>query len=238
MSKKIDPRPFLSGGALGEFEIFSHLDSNTRDNIAENITLKKYEKGQSIINAQSTDTEVYFLIQGKVRVCSFAYNGKQIHFEELVPGTMFGELSAIDDKERSSDCLSTTQSYLAVMTASHFRQIIREHQSVSDYVLLRLADMVRGNMQKVYEFSALSVPQRVRCELLRLASEVSTSALDTDIHLTAVPTHAEFAARINTHREAVTRELKILTALGAITWKPRSYVIHKIALLSELNISD
>ena len=229
----------VSGIALGTFEIFSKLDMDARNEIARNTHQRTVEKGQYIISAENNDSDVYFLISGSVRVCSFSHNGKPIHFDELSSGMMFGELSAIDNRERSSDCISVTKCTLAVMKAGQFRQIITDHQTVRDAVLFRLASMVRDNMQRVYEFSALSVPQRIRCELLRLSSVAESSQAsepNSDIHLVAVPTHAEIAARISTHREAVTRELKSLETLGIITWKPKKYVIHDIAFLSEIDI--
>jgi len=229
----------VSGIALGTFEIFSKLDAKARDDIAQETHLRSVDKGQYIISAQTADTDVYFLISGCVRACSFTHNGKQIHFDELSPGMMFGELSAIDGKERSSACISVSTCNLAVMKASHFKEIIMTHPSVCESVMQRLASMVRDNMQRVYEFSALTVPQRIRCELLRLASNAShTSAKDsdTDIHLESAPTHAEIAARISTHREAVTRELKTLESQGIITWKPKKYVIHDITYLSEMEV--
>lgn len=230
----------VSGIALGTFEIFSKLDMDVRNEIARDTHLRTVDKGQYIISAETSDSDVYFLISGHVRVCSFTQNGKQIQFDELTSGMMFGELSAIDDKERSSDCISVSKCNLAVMKASSFRQVIATHGSVRDSVMLRLASMVRENMQRVYEFSALSVPQRIRCELLRLASSAvdpsTESESNSDIHLTAVPTHAEIAARISTHREAVTRELKTLESLGTITWKPKKYIIHDVTFLSEMDI--
>ena len=87
-------------------------------------------------------------------------------------------------------------------------------------------------MQKVYEFGALSVPQRIRCELLRLASEAKSNS--SEIEISNVPTHLEIAARISTHREAVTREINALEMSGLITWKKDKHIIHDIAGLSEL----
>lgn len=88
-------------------------------------------------------------------------------------GMMFGELSAIDGLPRSSDCISMEPCHLATISREKFKQIMITHPRVQHAVLLRLADMVRGNMQKVYEFGALSAPQRIQCELLRLASDAT-----------------------------------------------------------------
>jgi CRP-like cAMP-binding protein len=172
------------------------------------------------------------LISGEVRVCFFAENGKQVHFDQLLPGTMFGELAAIDNKGRSSDCISVVDCQLAVLSEENFRLIYQQYASVLDAVLIRLAAMVRFNIRKVYEFSAFSVSQRVRFELLRLASEAPGSH-PGPIKLSNVPTHAEFAARINTHREAVSRELSSLVAKGVISWGHTGHAIHDVVSLSD-----
>lgn len=226
----------VSGTALGTFDIFRSLSITKRDLIASELTLSRVDKGQFIITHKSAGDDVYFLMAGKVRVCTLSQVGKQVHFEELLPGMMFGELSAIDGLQRSSDCLSIEDCNLVVMTADHFRRLINQYPEVQQAVLLRLASMVRGNMQKVFEFSTLSVVQRIHCELLRLASDASSDS--PEIVLTSAPTHAEIASRVSTHREAVTRELKSLENSGLITWKKNTYVIHDAVKLSELAFSS
>lgn len=222
----------VSGTVLGTFDIFRGLDIETREVIAEGLQMHRYAKGQFVISSRNKDTDVHFLVSGRVRVCTFANSGKQIHFDELVSGMMFGELSAIDGLQRSSDCISMEDCIIAVMSDEQFHGAISKFPQVRKAVLLRLTSMIRGNMQKVFEFSALSVPQRVQCELLRLAADANSST--EEIVLDSAPTHAEIAARVSTHREAVTRELKTLEAAGLITWKKNNYVIHDAVQLSSL----
>ena len=222
----------VSGTVLGTFEIFQMLDIATRDEIADELQMRQVNKGQFVISSASVDTDVYFLNSGRIRVCTFAQAGKQIHFEELHSGMMFGELSAIDGLSRSSDCISLEDCHLVVMSSEQFKAVLKKYSQVQHAVLIRLAGMVRANMRKVFEFGALTVSQRIHCEILRLASEARSES--TEIVLKSAPTHAEIAARISTHREAVTREVKSLETTGLITWKKNNYVIHDIAKLSDL----
>ncbi len=60
----------------------------------------------------------------------------------------------------------------------------------------------------------MDVKNRVRAELLRLASESKNS--DGSATIESMPTHAEIASRVITHREAVTRELSDLEKLGLL----------------------
>lgn len=221
----------LSGTIVGHFDPFKALDHDALGEIASLMRVKYVKKGNYIITTGSDNTDVYFLVSGHVRVCFFAENGKQVHFDELSQGMMFGEIAAIDDGGRSGDCLSVIDCQVAILSKEDFRALILKYPTVLDAVLIRLATMVRTNMRKVYEFSAYSVAQRVRFELLRLASQ-SPSA-DDAIHLHNTPTHAEFAARIGTHREGVTRELNALIAKGIITWTHSHRIIHDVVALSD-----
>ena len=49
-----------------------------------------------------------------------------------------------------------------------------------------------------------------------------------------MPTHVQIANRINTHREAVTRELNELTRLGLIEKDKRTLTVPDLEALAEL----
>lgn len=220
----------VSGVMLGSFELFERLDVATRDEVAKLFTMRVIDKGAYVISEAQSSTEVYFVISGRIQVCAFTQNGKQIHFEELGAGKMFGELTAIDKMERSSDCIAVTSTTLAVLSAENFEKLIDEYKPVRDALVSRLVFLVRWHMRKVYEFTTFPVWQRVRFELLRIASKYPAS--DEGIVLLEVPTHAEIAARISTHREAVTRELKNLEASGAISWGKDGHIVHDVTQLT------
>ena len=74
------------------------------------------------------------------------------------------------------------------------------------------------------EFSTLGVPNRIHAELLRLARRPNSRRAGR----ISQPTHAEIAARISTHRGAVTRELKQLERKGVIERNRGSIVIKNL----------
>ena len=76
----------------------------------------------------------------------------------------------------------------------------------------RLGAEVRRLTERVFELSALNVRARLHCELLRMARTSASQKLTVN----PAPTHAELANRIGTHREAVTREMRILAELNII----------------------
>ena len=68
---------------------------------------------------------------------------------------------------------------------------------------------------------------------LRLAQS-SGQKVDSGVRLEVMWTHAELAARISTHREAVTRELNRLQKAGIIARDEKTWVITSIEKLREM----
>jgi predicted transcriptional regulator len=73
-------------------------------------------------------------------------------------------------------------------------------------------------------------------EVLRLARENMSNDDVATIH--NFPTHREIANRVNTHREAVTRELNKLTRLGLIEQSQRVLTVTSVLQLQKLLTED
>ena len=57
--------------------------------------------GEQIFDRDDTDAEVFFLVEGMARVVDHAQSGQEVAFSDLEAGTIFGELSAIDNACRN-----------------------------------------------------------------------------------------------------------------------------------------
>lgn len=215
---------------IGLIDIFEGLPVATLESLQSRFRRIRVNASQYVFSMSHTHVDVYFLIEGAVRVCAFSEAGKQVQFEDLVKGQMFGEMAAIDGAQRSGDCIALEDCDLAVVSGRDFMEILRDHPDVAERVMKRLTIMVRNHMSRVYEFSTSTVRQRVRYELLRMASIHASD--ERDIVVQDAPTHADIAARISTHREAVTRELKLLEANGLISWRRGQHVIHDVVGLT------
>jgi CRP-like cAMP-binding protein len=103
------------------------------------------------------------------------------------------------------------------------------HPPVAAACLSRLASLVRALSDRVVEYSLLPVPSRIKLELLRLAHRHMRGPNRAEID--PAPTHAEIAARVATHREAVTRELRRLAGSGILLRRGRKLVVANVDAL-------
>jgi CRP/FNR family transcriptional regulator, cyclic AMP receptor protein len=199
---------------LAGIELFSELDAKARGAVAARCRARRYGASQSVLGPDDPTRDVLFIVSGSVRVTLYSPAGKEVIFRDQGAGEFLGELSAIDGAARSAHVLALTDCLLLRMTPEVFWSVLVEHPSVNARVLRRLTRLVRSLSERVYEFSTLPVPARVRTEVLRLARQHADG--DNSAVVDPAPTHAEMASTIGTHREAVTRELNELDRLGLI----------------------
>ena len=73
---------------------------------------------------------------------------------------------------------------------------------------------------------------RIHAELLRITK--NNSIKDGSATITPVPTHADIANRVSTHREAVTRELNELEHKGLIERQTDIWIINDVERLHRM----
>lgn len=192
-----------------------------------------YKPQQLIFSRSDPADDVFFLVQGKVRITSYSIMGKQVSFRDLKVGQTFGDLAAIDGLPRSAAAVAISDTLLAMMSAPIYWNTMMSHPPVAAACLKRLANLVRALSDRVVEYSLLPVSMRIRLELFRMAQVQMRGANAAEID--PAPTHVEIASRVATHREAVTRELSLLAKTGIIARQGRKLFVPDVdALRSSL----
>ena len=217
---------------LRRFDIFRGLpDARLRD-LANSCTQIRAARNDLIIDQVSEDRDVYFVSSGTVRAIIFSATGREVSFRDITDGGMFGEFAALDDGARSACVIATRPSEIVRMPQAVFRRLVFEDHAVLDVLLRHLILLLRHYTARVVELSMLPVAGRVHAELLRLSREVQPAG--ETVTLVPFPTHAELAARLGTHREAVTRELNRLVDAGIVRTARGRLEILDLGRLSEL----
>jgi CRP/FNR family transcriptional regulator, cyclic AMP receptor protein len=198
---------------LKQFEILKSLSESALRDLAESCSWQSAPSGKLIVLAKEPTTEVYFVAAGKVSIRLYsAMEGRQVLFTVLGPHEMFGEMAAIDGSPRSATVEAEEDCVLAILTQEQFKRLVANHPAFALAVMRQLTAQVRRLSDRVYEFSTLAVQSRVHAELLRLAAPVEER--NGQALLSRAPVRAEFAARISTTREAISRVITRLEEVG------------------------
>lgn len=217
---------------LRQVDLLEGLAGERLDAIGRQCAWRAYEAGQRLVAREDADRDVHFIVAGTVRVTTYSAGGRETSFRELAAGTSFGELAAIDGRPRTADVVALTPGLLASMPPTAFRELLREEWRVNERVLVRLADLARGLVDRVVELSTLNVQQRVCMELLRLARAQGSGP--REVRIEPAPKHMELANRVSTYREQVTRELTALTKAGVVVRDGPALVVRDVAGLKRI----
>ena len=226
--------PARAVGSLAGIAIFRELAPEVVAPLSRRCAWRRYAAEQIILQRRDASSDIFFIVSGRVCASYNSASGREVRFNELMVGEMFGEFAAIDGEPRSVDIISVTDTLIASMSADLFWDVMRRNESVCAAMLRRLTRIARAQVQRVVEFSTLPVRSRVHAELLRLAQVSASGPERMSAVIAPAPTHAEIASRISTHREAVTRELNELVRARLIERRGDKLVIRDVAALANM----
>ena len=202
-----------------------------RAEIASRLRVIRAPKRRTLVEKGSRTTDVFFLLEGRAEVVIYSPTGREVCVNDIGPGSMFGEIAALDGEPRSASIVAASNVLAVAMRVSDFRACLESSPAAGLWLARQLAAHARRLTEQVFELSALNVQARIHCELLRLARK--GEARNGIIEVRPAPTHAEIASRIGTHREAVTREMRILSEQNIIRHGRRSLLILDLARLEQ-----
>jgi CRP-like cAMP-binding protein len=193
---------------------------------------RRYRSGQQIVDRESEDRSVFFVLEGRVRVVDYSPGGREVIYAVLGPGSHFGELAAIDGRGRSASVLAIEDCVLAAITPDDLDSLLRRFPDVAIALVRHLVAVIRTSDERITELSTLGALQRVGRELLRLAAP---RADEPNVGAIArLPTQGSIAAQTGTTRETVARTLAQLAHDGLIARHGRHLRIPDRARLEAL----
>jgi CRP/FNR family transcriptional regulator, cyclic AMP receptor protein len=219
--------------SLEGIAILAGLSPEARERLQKRCTWRRCRPGEPIVGYLDASDDVFFIVEGDVRVTIYSVAGRAVSFRSLGPGEVFGEYPAIDGGPRSASVEAARSSLIASIPAAAFQELLQTEPKVAQALLPQLVTKIRALTTRVYEFSTLAVNNRIQAELLRLAS-LAPRREGKGAQIVPAPTHVEIASRVSTHREAVTRELNRLSRIGIIERKRGALLVKNVDRLAEM----
>jgi len=210
----------IDSKSLAKIPLFQGLSQDDIHGLDARVIWRRVAGGEWVLDYQAEGADVYFVLSGLAHVVIVSA-GREMILSDIREGEYFGQYSAIDGKPRSAGILAVTDCVVARMSAAVYWETIRNFPSVCERVLKDLVSDIRIANQRAHEQANFDVRKRLCAALLRLSRTTSEGR----VVVSPPPTHAEFAARISTHREAVTKTLSALEREGMIERGPSAIVL-------------
>ena len=219
-------------GGLEKIELFSGLPGEAIREIEGMAKWSTYDADQQVFDKDTDSLDVYFVVTGSVRVLSHVRGEREVALANVLEGNYFGELAAIDRKERSARVVSAEPSVLAALNGPAFVDIMMRFPVVGLRVMERFARIIRALDSRVTDLSTLSEVQRVYVELVRLSQPDPRRV--GGWYIPDMPNHKEIASWAGTSREAVAQAIGELARAGILERRSMNMVVHDWANLQRM----
>lgn len=213
----------MSHDILKNVALFSALNENVLEAIAQHAVNRTYPKNSVVINEGDNSDSLYIILSGKVKVYLSDENGKEIIIGIQQPGDYFGELALIDEEPRAASIMTLEKSSFSVISKGNFHQYLLGHPDAALMLLRDLAQRLRSDTGIVKSLALMDVYGRLAKTLIDLSNETDDGKLVIEQKFT----HQDLANMVGSSREMVSRILKDLSTGGYIS------VDHKVITINE-----
>lgn len=195
-------------------ELFNDLTSKELETIAQSFNQKDVLAKTTFI-AQDEDSDFgYLVFKGAVRVYRMSENGEEINVAILGPGEFIGEISLLDDKQRSANVEAISDTRLLVLSRGDFSKILKNYPEMAMKLIQLLAKRVRLADKYLEEVISKDLKGRVFDSLEILSNYFPDSKITLS--------HEEIASIVGATRPRVTEVLEELEKEGKISLSYRN----------------
>lgn len=188
-------------------------------------------KKQAVYLPGDLGSTVFLLKKGRVKIASHAPSGKELTFEILEPGEIFGEVEALEGVARESSAQALEDTLLCAIRKEDFERYLRLHPDLSFKLTKLLGFRLRRIRNRVEDLVFRDVPARLAHLLLDLSKtdgEIRGSAVRLKMHLT----QQEIANLVGCSRETISLVLGQFKEQGLVQIED-----HTITILDQERLS-
>ncbi|MBK8208977.1 MAG: Crp/Fnr family transcriptional regulator [Rhodospirillales bacterium] len=202
-------------GILGEHFMLKHLPPSDLDQLAQMASTRHYKSGEPIFLKGDPGTAMMAVLAGRVRICAYSAEGREVVLNVISPGEVFGEIALIDGGERTADAFAMEPTELLVLTRRDFLPFLARNPEVCIRLLEVMCRRLRWTSEQLEDVNFLDLRSRLAKRLIYLWDHHSEKQGDSKQRGVRIQQHT-LAAMIGTSREAVNKQLRSWEVDGMI----------------------
>ena len=195
--------------------LFSELNDAEIDAITKLVSIRKYPKKRLIVQEGETGNSMFIILDGSVKISSYAVDGREVVLSLLEKGTFFGEMALLDKKPRSASVVTMVETELGHICRLDFEQLMLQMPQLTRKLLAEIVSRLRRTSSVLERISTMDVPQRLYNYLRDYCQCFGSQSIDGDFEV-KLPTHQLVADQLSTSRETISRAISALKKEGII----------------------
>ena len=209
---KATKRPLDRLSLLHNHLLFRDLPPPIIERIGSYMKIRKIPRGTTIFTKGDPGTGLIGVLNGNVKISVASADGRDIVFNIIQPGEIFGEIALLDGHPRTADATAMSDCELMVIERRDFIQFLRSQPDMTLKFIEILCARLRRTSEQVQDLTFLNLPTRLAKTLLHLTSQTEGSASRRKVAIT----QREISQIIGRSRESTNKQLRVWAKRGWI----------------------
>jgi len=192
-------------------------------------TIVEYRKGQTIYGQDQPSTSIYLVIDGKVKICRLADDGRQVVVDIYQPDEFFGESAFVGESQRSEMAVALENTKLMIWTIREIEEIATRRPRLAIALLQLLVQRSMDFGSRIESFSVDNIARRLARALIRFSERLGQETEDGSVQM--IPfTHELLSQYVGTSREIVTHYMNQFRRQGYLRYSRKGILLHRPAM--------
>ena len=200
---------------IGKARLFAPMPTDALEAFAHRFQLARFQRGQMIFARGDRGERLYVIAEGQVRLAVGASDGRELSFQIVGPGDLFGEIALLDGGQRSAEAVALTAGAAYGLTRADFEAVQAARPEVAKTVIVYLCRRLREISEKLEGLALYPLDVRLaRYLVTALSGREETPGRRLALELKF--SQSELAQLIGASRPKVNLALAALEDAGAI----------------------
>jgi len=201
---------------LGRTGLFGALSEADRAAIAGRMRRVQFVPEQMIFSRGDPGREIYLVLEGRIRLSILSSDGRELSFAHAGPGSIFGEIAALDGGERTAGATAITRVQAMALPQRALLEAIESNPKVAMAAIHFLCMRLRETDQRLEAIALHRIEVRLARLLLSALRLQSPGAEGSGLPLELGMSQGELALLIGASRPKVNIALTTLEDMGGI----------------------
>ena len=195
---------------LKTVSLFWDLDKTDLGYISDKMVSKKFENGNLIFLEESEGKNLFFVVEGSVKVTRLSKDGREVILAMLNAGDFFGEMSLLDGEARSANVIALEKTEVLSLNRDDFLVVLHDYPKIAIQLLKEMTSRLRKSDRQIVSLSLSDAEKRIALCIVRFADEQGVIK-NGQVTIPKIPIQQDIANMAGTSRETVSRAMSLLT---------------------------
>jgi CRP-like cAMP-binding protein len=211
---------------LGKNSLFASLSADAMAKVAQQMRPVSYGNGQQIFSRGDAGTELYLLLEGRVRLSIISLDGRELAFAHASPGDIFGEIATLDGGARTADATAVSAVKALTLSRGQINTLVETSPQFAKAAIELLCRRLREGDQQIEVIALHRIEVRLARYLLSAVRQQHGATPPKSPAISLGISQGELALVLGASRPKVNAALMMLEDTGAITRQGDKYVCN------------